>query len=63
MLWVLEANPARGWYERLGGQEVGIKDWGGDDEFGTRVREVAYGWPCLGTLVASVRTSLTIKGR
>jgi GNAT superfamily N-acetyltransferase len=45
MLWVLEKNPARALYERLGGQRVGEKDWDGNAEFGMDVKEVAYGWP------------------
>ena len=44
LLWVLENNPARSWYERLGGKLIGEKDWGGNEAFGTRVKEVAYGW-------------------
>jgi len=45
MLWTLEKNPARALYERLGGQRVGEKDWGGNAEFGMDVKELAYGWP------------------
>lgn len=45
MLWVLEKNPARALYERLGGQQIGEKAWGGNETFGTQVKEVSYGWP------------------
>jgi hypothetical protein len=34
------------------------QDWGGNDEFGTRVKEVAWGWPNLEELAASGCTSL-----
>jgi GNAT superfamily N-acetyltransferase len=44
MLWVLEKNPARVFYERLGGQVIGEKDWGDNAAFGVVVKEVAYGW-------------------
>ena len=44
LVWTLEKNPARGLYERLGGYLVGEKEWGGNDEFGIDVKEVAYGW-------------------
>ncbi len=47
MLWVLEANPARGFYERLGGQLLDEKsiNWAG-------VPEVAYGWSDIERLYA-----------
>lgn len=41
MLWTLEKNPIRGWYERLGGQVIGRKNYEVD---GWDVVEVAYGW-------------------
>lgn len=44
MLWVLEKNPARALYERLGGQELGQKDWDGNEAFGIEIKELAYGW-------------------
>lgn len=52
MLWTLERNPARALYERLGGQVIGVRDWGGNDEFGIHVQEVAYGWPDMARLGA-----------
>ncbi len=40
-LWVLEANPACGFYERLGGKIVDEKT----QEFGAiSLKEIAYGW-------------------
>jgi ribosomal protein S18 acetylase RimI-like enzyme len=43
-LWVLEANPARAFYEGLGGVQVGKKPWENNAEFGMEVYELAYGW-------------------
>jgi ribosomal protein S18 acetylase RimI-like enzyme len=43
-LWVLESNPARSFYEKLGGQLVGIKPWQNNEHFGTAIREFAFGW-------------------
>lgn len=42
LVWVLADNPARGFYERLGGQLAGesLVSVGGE-----RLREVAYAWP------------------
>ena len=41
MLWVLADNPTRGFYEALGGREIGQKNI----EIGSqRLVEVAYGW-------------------
>jgi GNAT superfamily N-acetyltransferase len=42
LLWVLDGNPACGFYEAMGGQRVGHKDERFDDAV---LREVAYGWP------------------
>jgi hypothetical protein len=44
IVWVLEENPSQALYERLGGRIVGEKAWGGNDEYGIEVKEVAYGW-------------------
>ena len=49
LLWVLEANPACGFYERLGGTrlaETRAAAFGG-----ASLTEVAYGWPSLPALV------------
>lgn len=42
--WVLEGNPACGFYERMGGRPAGSKKFLMGGEFLT---EVAYGWPDL----------------
>jgi len=52
MLWTLESNPARALYERLGGRLIGEKAWDGNQEFGTQIKEVAYGWPDVEALSA-----------
>ena len=57
MLWVLEKNPARALYKRLGGQVLGQKDWDGNEAFGMQVKEVAYGWPNIHTLAAPAQTT------
>lgn len=47
MLWTLQGNPVRSWYERLGGVLIGEKrDWWDDWE----MVEVAYGWTDLPAL-------------
>lgn len=43
-LWVAAKNPARAFYEKLGGELVGEKPWVNNSYFGTRIFEVAYGW-------------------
>jgi ribosomal protein S18 acetylase RimI-like enzyme len=45
MLWVLEENRARGFYERLGGKLLGESQVNGCDTI-----EVAYGWPSIRVL-------------
>jgi len=47
LLWTLAQNPSRALYERLGGQLLGEKDWGDNEEFGVAVQEVAYGWASI----------------
>jgi ribosomal protein S18 acetylase RimI-like enzyme len=48
-LWVLRDNvPARTFYERLGGLEVGQRE---EEQAGIRMIEVAYGWSDLSSLV------------
>lgn len=49
MLWTLQGNPARAWYERLGGQLLGEKRY---DVDGWEITEVAYGWPDLAALLS-----------
>lgn len=43
-VWVLEGNPAEGFYRRLGGQRVGEKAL---SMAGKNLTEVAYAWPHL----------------
>lgn len=54
LVWVLADNPARSFYESLGGrlikeQEIAIG--------GAQLLEVAYGWPDLRALTAGVQTN------
>jgi GNAT superfamily N-acetyltransferase len=51
-VWVLHDNPARYFYERLGGSYVADRD---EELWGVRVRQAAYGWPDLAA-EALVRT-------
>ena len=53
MLWVLAENPARAFYERLGGQLIGQQQL----HLGESVTavEVAYGWPDLGVWLALIQ--------
>jgi GNAT superfamily N-acetyltransferase len=44
MLWTLEKNNVRAWYEKIGGGYIGEKDWGGNEYFDVQLKEVAYGW-------------------
>jgi len=44
MVWVLSENPARFFYERMGGKRAGERD---EHLWGTLVHEVAYGWKRL----------------
>ena len=48
LVWVLAANPSRGFYDRLGGQLVWEKMI---DIAGTTLSEVAYGWPDIRVLL------------
>lgn len=49
LLWVVEANPARGFYERLGGTRLAETRAA---SFGNvSLTEVAYGWPSLAELI------------
>lgn len=50
MLWTLGPNPARAWYERLGGRWLAEKPWDGNEEFSLTMTEVAYGWPDIDAL-------------
>jgi GNAT superfamily N-acetyltransferase len=46
IVWVLAENPARFFYEAMGGTRLGEKT---DNVGGARVREIAYGWSDLVT--------------
>ncbi len=53
LIWVLATNPARGFYERLGGTYLREQPL----TLGTTtLHEVAYGWPDLAALVAQLQT-------
>jgi len=49
-LWIWDGNPARGFYENLGGVLVGSKPWENNKYFGTEIYQVAYGWRDIRTL-------------
>jgi ribosomal protein S18 acetylase RimI-like enzyme len=41
LLWVLESNPARGFYERMGGEVVARRE----EQLGDlRLTDIGYGW-------------------
>ena len=44
IIWVLAANPSRFFYEAMGGKRVGERE---EKMWGTKLREIAYGWPDL----------------
>jgi len=50
-LWVLADNPACRFYENLGGEIVGEKAWRNNAYFDTEIREVAYGWLDIRSLI------------
>ena len=50
-LWVLEANPARSFYEKLGGQRFCRKPWANNTYFETEIYEIAYGWKSMQSLL------------
>jgi len=49
IIWVLAANPSRGFYERLGGQMLKTKTVGIG---GRQLEEIAYGWTMLDDCVS-----------
>jgi hypothetical protein len=49
MLWTLQGNPVRQWYQRLGGQVLGEKSFQIDD---WEIVEVAYGWETIKMLLS-----------
>lgn len=48
LIWVLEANPACGFYERIGGRFVETKTM---DFAGKELTEIGYGWDDLDTIL------------
>ena len=44
MIWVLADNPARFFYERMGGRRVGERD---ERLWGALLHEIGYGWSSL----------------
>ena len=48
MLWTLQRNPIRSWYEKAGGVLIGEKL---HDVEGWEIVDVAYGWKDLGQLI------------
>jgi len=50
MVWVLEANPARKFYEQLGGQLLGAQ------KVTEGALEVAYGWAAIESLVCKLNS-------
>ncbi|MFO7957995.1 MAG: GNAT family N-acetyltransferase [Candidatus Brocadiia bacterium] len=55
LVWVLEQNPCKAFYEALGGKRVGRKE---AEIGGVCVGEVAYGWTCLSELIDECARSL-----
>ena len=45
LIWVLADNPARFFYEAMGGRRIAERD---ERLWGTMLHEAAYGWPDLG---------------
>lgn len=54
MLWTLEGNPVRAFYERLGGELAGEKSYPVDD---MTVTEVAYRWQDIDELMERLDTA------
>lgn len=54
LLWVLADNPARFFYQTVGGKLIGRRE---EPFWGVSVKELAYGWPDLSKAVAILRRS------
>ncbi len=52
LLWVLADNPARFFYQTVGGKLIGRRE---EPIWGVNVEELAYGWPDLSKAVAILR--------
>jgi GNAT superfamily N-acetyltransferase len=53
MLWTPENSKSGTWYEHLGGQILGERDWGGNRFYEVEIKEIAYGWLDIQTLIRS----------
>ncbi|WP_193370794.1 GNAT family N-acetyltransferase [Pelagibius marinus] len=53
MVWVLAANPARFFYEAMGGERAGERM---ESFAGTELEELAYGWPDLESWLAQTQS-------
>lgn len=58
LLWVLADNPARFFYQSVGGKLIGRRD---ELIWGVSVEELAYGWPDLSKAVAILRRSSQVE--
>lgn len=56
VVWVLALNPARAFYEHLGGELVGSQH---SDIDSVEIEEVAYGWPDIEQLRARLASSVS----
>lgn len=55
-LWTLKGNPARRFYERLGGKVVGEETKTlGKNEVTIEITEVSYGWPDIDQLIQACK--------
>src|SRR3546814_5924083 len=60
MVWVLAANPARFFYEAMGGERAGERL---ESFAGTELEELAYGWPDLDSWLAQMKASCRDNAR
>lgn len=58
LVWVLSANPARGFYEHLGGRRLGTQEAPIGDR---RLEETAFGWRDLGELERMLEAAICRK--
>lgn len=56
MVWVVAQNPARFFYERLGGVRLGERT---ENLGGHQVQEIAYGWPDLKAARERLKSSMS----
>jgi GNAT superfamily N-acetyltransferase len=60
LLWVLAENPARRFYEAIGGRELRRQPI---DIGGAKLEEIAYGWDDLTGLIGALRERQSAAGR